>query len=525
MGKKADNIKVLFEKARSGDVKELPLLTRAFTNWLRLSFQEERSQHLDAQLLEKCLDSLSKLIRKIEKIENAYWKTKAVEMLSRLMETIYTTRNLEPAVKHLESILHGFAGISRDQDMVKKLGDTIDLLTGQPRQTAVESPPANNRKFSPIRKKRGGCTTSAFMNKIIKDVIETKIPGQIKDGINDMFDQLEGRIKAKTPEEMLQKKIKKKAPDTEVKIRKILGHPEGKIKMEAIEASKRGEAGDVIKGQINEMVKKESPVTFSVYWQHYVKPRIWTDLMVYLYSGSRGKEETYEDLLKQVKNPDKFDFNISGPMDIKWGTKILIKPEMPGFRFAPEEMIVAWYEDWVPVVFKMMTELKGPFPPVGEKVKGKVNFFVGPLPINEIDINVIIKEHLSGDEKIERNEKANPAYRKIFPSYAREDLEIVKKIETAFDAFGDKYMFDLKTLRAGEKWKPRLLELIQISDIFHLFWSEASEKSKYVEMEWREALKRVKRGEDNFIRPVYWKLPKPAPPSELKDINFKYKKF
>jgi hypothetical protein len=161
MGTKGDNIKVLFEKARGGDVKELSLLTRAFTNSLRLSFQEERSQPFNAQFIEKLLDNLSKLIREIEKIENDYWKSKAVEMLSRLMETIYTTRNLEPAVKHLEIILHDFEGISGDQDMVKRLRDITRLLGGVPRQTAIESPRTNDRKFRPVRKKRGGCNGSS----------------------------------------------------------------------------------------------------------------------------------------------------------------------------------------------------------------------------------------------------------------------------------------------------------------------------------------------------------------------------
>ena len=161
MGTKGDNIKVLFEKARGGDVKELSLLTRAFTNSLRLSFQEERSQPFNAQFIEKLLDNLSKLIREIEKIENDYWKSKAVEMLSRLMETIYTTRNLELEIKHLESILHDFEGISGDQDMVKRLRDITRLLGGVPRQTAIESPRTNDRKFRPVRKKRGGCNGSS----------------------------------------------------------------------------------------------------------------------------------------------------------------------------------------------------------------------------------------------------------------------------------------------------------------------------------------------------------------------------
>jgi hypothetical protein len=161
MGKKSNKINVLFEKKRSGNVNELPSLNRDFTRRLRLAFEEELSQPLVSQLLEKFLDNLNKLIREIEKIENVYWKTKAVELFSRFMETIYTTRNLEPAVKHLEDILHEFAGIFEDQAMVKRLGDITRLLAGVPRKKAVKSPPANDRKFSPIRKKRGGCNGSS----------------------------------------------------------------------------------------------------------------------------------------------------------------------------------------------------------------------------------------------------------------------------------------------------------------------------------------------------------------------------
>ena|GEM_PF-2277810 len=283
MGKKGDNIKVIFEKARGGDVKELPSLTKAFSNWLQLSFHKDRSQPLDAQLLEKFLDNLSKLIRKIEKIENIYWKTKAVGMLSRLMETIYSTRNLEPAVKHLEIILHDFEGIPGDQAMVKSLGDIINLLAQLPQQTAVESQLADNRKFVPLRKKRGGCnggnkegrsrdddigvgddttgktkTIDYFMNDIIRDVINAKIEGPIKYEIKKMFGQQKGKMNGKTQEEMLKVKIEKNVPGTKDKIKEILGHPKDNIEIETIEDFKIKKIEDFIKNKIEDTIKDES---------------------------------------------------------------------------------------------------------------------------------------------------------------------------------------------------------------------------------------------------------------------------
>jgi hypothetical protein len=130
---------------------------------------------------------------------------------------------------------------------------------------------------------------------------------------------------------------------------------------------------------------------------------------------------------------------------------------------------------------------------------------------------VIVKRQLSKDEEPAEDEEASSVYRKIFASYSHKDSEIVEKIEAAYEAFGDEYMRDVKILRSGEEWNPALLKLIKQADVFQLFWSEAAKKSKYVEKEWREALKQKKK---NFIRVVCLEEPTPQPPPELKNIHF-----
>ena len=307
------------------------------------------------------------------------------------------------------------------------------------------------------------------------------------------------------------------APLIKKEVDEILEHPKDGILTEFIEDAKIRKTEDVIKDKIKGAVDKISPVTFSAHWQHYTMPYEWTDLMVYLYSGERGEKKAYEHLKKRIKHPDKIDFNIAGPAYLKVGTEIKIKPEMPYFSFSPEESSVKWNEEFHPVMFQMMTELKGPFPPLGKKVQGKVKFFVGPLLINEININVIVKAQLTGKEKVEKNKKANPAYRKIFPSYSHKDTKIVNKIEKTYSAFGDRYMRDVRELRSGQKWQPAILELIKEADVFHLFWSSASKDSPYVRLEWEEALRQNK---EDFIRPVYWEVPMPDRPPELEDIQF-----
>ncbi|MBI3913587.1 MAG: toll/interleukin-1 receptor domain-containing protein [Chloroflexi bacterium] len=80
---------------------------------------------------------------------------------------------------------------------------------------------------------------------------------------------------------------------------------------------------------------------------------------------------------------------------------------------------------------------------------------------------------------------------------------------------------DVTTLRSGEHWDARLLQLIDQADIFQLFWSRFSAQSPAVKKEWEHALT-LKGKDDAFIRPVYWREPIVPPPQPLQHINFAY---
>jgi TIR domain-containing protein len=115
-------------------------------------------------------------------------------------------------------------------------------------------------------------------------------------------------------------------------------------------------------------------------------------------------------------------------------------------------------------------------------------------------------------------------YRKIFASYSHTDEAIVEQFEQLVGAFGDKYLRDVRDIRAGEKWDERLEELIREADIFQLFWSKNSMRSKFVRDEWEYALALEKH---NFIRPTFWEVPMPEdralglPPEALLRLQFK----
>jgi hypothetical protein len=77
--------------------------------------------------------------------------------------------------------------------------------------------------------------------------------------------------------------------------------------------------------------------------------------------------------------------------------------------------------------------------------------------------------------------------------------------------------WDHKILSSGEQRDTAICAAIVRSDLFQLFWSESSRKSKEVEREWKFALSLGRAG---FVRPVYWVDPLPRPPKNLKSLFF-----
>jgi hypothetical protein len=119
--------------------------------------------------------------------------------------------------------------------------------------------------------------------------------------------------------------------------------------------------------------------------------------------------------------------------------------------------------------------------------------------------------------------KTKGMYQNIFVSYSRKDKDIVEISNCWQEAIGNCVFIDKKSIRSGDFWGEKIFNAIDKSDIFQLFWSENSKKSKNVREEWEYALKckcQNNKGE-GFIRPVHWKEPYPKLPKELKDLNCK----
>jgi hypothetical protein len=156
-------------------------------------------------------------------------------------------------------------------------------------------------------------------------------------------------------------------------------------------------------------------------------------------------------------------------------------------------------------------------------VRGAVRIWFGPLIIGEVSVAIRVVPFLTEALATETESESAPRYRKIFPSYSHADAAIVDGFAEVVRTFGDQYLRDVVAIRAGERWRERLPELIAEADVFQLFWSSNSMRSAYCQEEWEHALA---LGRPLFVRPFYWEDPRPEdrasglPPVALDALEF-----
>jgi hypothetical protein len=139
-----------------------------------------------------------------------------------------------------------------------------------------------------------------------------------------------------------------------------------------------------------------------------------------------------------------------------------------------------------------------------------VTVFLGVIIVAEIPLSIRVESATSDASRQFETGSARP-YRRIFPSYSHRDAAIVAQFERYARVLGDEYLRDAVHLRTGQVWTEELRRLIRSADIFQLFWSNSSMRSRYVREEWEYALSLQR---SHFVRPTYWEHPFPAAPEE-----------
>lgn len=273
--------------------------------------------------------------------------------------------------------------------------------------------------------------------------------------------------------------------------------------------------------------REPEPVRFTVFHPKEVRPDEWHSLLAYVHVPSVAELVVEDSRARLAREPAEYgERKGEATRRIARGTEITVVPELPGFAFNPERREFRWLEDWHCADFRMRADSASGRLEVGTAVNGRVAIYVGPVLIGEVRVWTFVAEPLEPvptaapvDEPAAPEVRSADPFRAIFPSYSHRDAEIVAELKKAYRAIGDDFLQDVDVLRSGEKWNATLLEKIDQADVFQLYWSESARASEYVEQEWRHA---VGREVPNFIRPLFWEEPMPAPPPELSGLHFAF---
>ena len=262
------------------------------------------------------------------------------------------------------------------------------------------------------------------------------------------------------------------------------------------------------------------PLQFTVYHPPELVPERWAKLLVYVHlAGARDEVDRDREKVLAGEPGTHRKRSEDAVVPIRRESLIRVVPELPGCRCNPPEAAVLWLEDWHNVLFRVQAHREASGFAPGRAVNGRVAFFVESVLVGEVPIWALISDREEPEETAPRRTEPVAAFDRVFASYSHRDGEIVAALGRAYKALGMELLRDVEVLRSGERWNPRLLELIEGADVFQLYWSQEAGRSPYVTQEWRHALA-LRR--DHFIRPVYWRRPMPDPPEELGSIHFAY---
>jgi len=272
-------------------------------------------------------------------------------------------------------------------------------------------------------------------------------------------------------------------------------------------------------GVKEKMEGSTEPVRFTSYHPARMASGKWHKLLAYIHLPEVA-EAIHEDSRAALgpEAPNYGKGRDTATETILREAEITVVPEMSGVRFNPPRQTILWLEDWHRADFRMQANPADPEFEAENTVFGKVRFYVGPILVAETNMATYITEE-GYDLSVEppQAQVGTDPYRDIFVSYSHDDDALVALVEKHIETLGDRMLRDVHELRSGEEWDPRLLELIEVADIFQLFWSHTAKDSQYVEKEWRHALSLNRK---HFIRPVFWEDPMPKPPEELGHIHF-----
>jgi hypothetical protein len=269
-------------------------------------------------------------------------------------------------------------------------------------------------------------------------------------------------------------------------------------------------------------------VQFTVYRPYVVRPGKWTQLLAFAHLGEPplGADPS-QDPIRQVEmrarallgdqfsmyRPRGQDSSVGLPED----AEITFVLDLPDFDVdAPRRTFL-----WINAMHVEEFQIRAATRLHGSTGRGRLFIHHGIILLAVVQLAIRVDADAPLQSQLNEKPVSVAPYRKIFPSYSHADTQVVAEFERYVEALGDRYLRDVRELRAGEIWNERLRDFIQEADVFQLFWSHNAMSSPFVEQEWRYALS-LRR--PSFVRPTYWEEPMPktadVPPVELGQIHF-----
>jgi hypothetical protein len=199
------------------------------------------------------------------------------------------------------------------------------------------------------------------------------------------------------------------------------------------------------------------------------------------------------------------------------GTALTFIPQAEGLRFSPDSQTILWGEGVMAKPYQtanFLFKAEGPF--AGTVIAGQVLVMDGLLTVGAIPFQMQLKSQ-SG-QSLQQGVGIN-LLDPVFASYSHQDSPVMEYFRARRADMGQKMLVDIYDLRAGEHWADRLLEMIDESAVFQLFWSDHSAASPYCRQEWEHALAQL-ASKPRFIQPIWWQAPMPPPPPELAALHF-----
>ena len=259
-------------------------------------------------------------------------------------------------------------------------------------------------------------------------------------------------------------------------------------------------------------------VQFTVFRPPVIEPLRWYPLPAFAHLSERALDapEDEPDPVEEVQRQARavlgkaFEDAVELVQDSRLAVpregELTFVPEVAEVTFNPPRATFLWIES----VHRVDFRLRAAAGTAGRTLRGRLTVFLGQILLADIPLALRVEAQVPLSPAPPVAESARP-YRKIFASYSHRDGPVVAQFERYVGALGDEYLRDAVHLRAGEVWSAKLREMIEEADVFQLFWSWNSMRSRYCREEWEYALSLKK---ENFVRPTYWESPIPSAPEE-----------